>query len=127
MSGMLFIDHRVREITGRSRAAVGSRTSSPYWRAEAPARVRTSPSKGIEFTIKELAELVIDMMGSTSKLSNEPLPQGDPKQRQSDIALAKRELGWSAKIALRQVLKKTIDYCDQLLSECLPKKAEAAE
>jgi nucleoside-diphosphate-sugar epimerase len=80
-----------------------------------------------EFTIKELAELVIDMTGSKSKLSYEPLPQDDPKQRQPDIALAKRELSWSPRIALREGLKQTIDYFDQLISERLPKEAEAAE
>jgi UDP-glucuronate decarboxylase len=80
-----------------------------------------------EFTIRELAELVIDMTGSKSMLSFEQLPQDDPKQRQPDIALAKRELGWSPKIALRSGLQQTIDYFDQLLSDRLAKEAEAAE
>ncbi len=80
-----------------------------------------------EFTIKELAEIVIDMTGSRSRLEYCDLPQDDPKQRQPDIGLAKRELGWSPKIALRDGLKQSIAYFDQLLSDRLSKEAEAAE
>ncbi len=70
-----------------------------------------------EFSIRQLAELVIDMTGSKSKLVAEPLPQDDPKQRQPDISLAKERLGWSPTIPLREGLKATIEYFDKLLSD----------
>jgi len=68
-----------------------------------------------EFTIRELAEKVIDLTGSKSKLVFMPLPQDDPMQRKPDISLAKKELGWEPKIKLEEGLKKTIAYFDQLL------------
>ena len=55
-----------------------------------------------EFTMRELAELVIEMTGSRSKLTFMPLPQDDPKQRQPDIALAKQRLGWAPTVQLRE-------------------------
>ncbi len=64
----------------------------------------------VEFTIRELAELVIDMTGSRSKLIQLPLPSDDPTQRKPDIALARAELGWEPSVALRDGLVKTIDY-----------------
>lgn len=70
-----------------------------------------------EFTIRELAEHVIDLTGSRSKMVNKPLPQDDPRQRQPDITLAKNELGWAPTIALRDGLEKTIAYFDQLIAE----------
>ena len=63
-----------------------------------------------EFTIRELAEKTIDMVGSKSKLNNLPLPEDDPKQRQPDISLAKEKLGWEPKIKLDEGLAKTIEY-----------------
>jgi len=69
-----------------------------------------------EFTIRELAELTIDMTGSKSKLSFQPLPQDDPKQRRPDITLAERHLGWQPKKPLREGLQQTIAYFDRLLS-----------
>ena len=63
-----------------------------------------------EFTIKELAELVIELTGSKSKIIYEPLPSDDPMQRQPDISLARKELGWEPKIQLREGLRKTIEY-----------------
>ena len=71
----------------------------------------------VEFTIKELAEKVIEMTGSKSKLTLSPLPQDDPKQRQPDISLAKKELNWEPKIKLEEGLKKTISYFDKLIQE----------
>ncbi|MCK4863959.1 MAG: SDR family oxidoreductase [Gammaproteobacteria bacterium] len=71
----------------------------------------------VEFTIKELAEKIIEMTGSKSKLSLNPLPQDDPKQRQPDITLAKKELNWEPKIKLEEGLKKTISYFDKLIKE----------
>jgi UDP-glucuronate decarboxylase len=69
-----------------------------------------------EFTIKALAEEVLQLTGSASKLEFCPLPSDDPKQRQPDIAEAKRALGWQPAIPLREGLKKTIAYFDDLLS-----------
>jgi UDP-glucuronate decarboxylase len=69
-----------------------------------------------EFTIRELAELVIELTASSSKLFFEPLPSDDPKQRQPDISKAKALLGWAPKTQLRDGLLKTIAYFDKLLS-----------
>ncbi len=63
-----------------------------------------------EFTIKELAELVIELTGAGSNLVHEPLPQDDPLQRQPDITLAKDKLGWEPKVKLREGLQQTIDW-----------------
>jgi UDP-glucuronate decarboxylase len=68
-----------------------------------------------EFTIRQLAEEVIAMTGSKSKIVQRPLPSDDPRQRKPDIALAKKELGWEPKIALRDGLTPTIAYFDELL------------
>jgi UDP-glucuronate decarboxylase len=70
-----------------------------------------------EFTMRELAEIVIDMTGSRSTLSYLPLPADDPKQRRPDIAKARTLLGWEPAIALRQGLEKTIVYFDRLLAD----------
>ncbi|GGW53224.1 UDP-glucuronate decarboxylase [Winogradskyella epiphytica] len=72
----------------------------------------------IEFTMLELAQEVIDLTGSSSKITFMPLPQDDPLQRQPDISLAKKELGgWEPKIQLREGLKQTINYFDDLLKK----------
>jgi len=63
-----------------------------------------------EFTVLELAEKVIDLVGSRSRLMHMPLPPDDPKQRKPDIALAKAKLGWEPKIDLEDGLKETIRY-----------------
>jgi UDP-glucuronate decarboxylase len=63
-----------------------------------------------EFTIRELAELTIELTGSRSRLAFSPLPSDDPKQRQPDIEMARKALGWEPKVALRDGLKLTIDY-----------------
>ena len=63
-----------------------------------------------EFTVRELAEKVIALIGSSSQIVQEPLPQDDPKQRQPDITKAKEVLGWQPSIELEQGLEKTIDY-----------------
>ena len=68
-----------------------------------------------EFTIKELAEKIIDMTGSKSKLAFKPLPHDDPTQRQPDITLAKKELDWEPKIKLEEGLVKTIAYFEDFL------------
>jgi UDP-glucuronate decarboxylase len=63
-----------------------------------------------EFTILELAEKVIELTGSKSKIVRMPLPPDDPMQRQPDITLAKKELGWSPAIEMEEGLLKTIEY-----------------
>ena len=67
-----------------------------------------------EFTIKQLAEQVIQLTGSKSKIVYLPLPNDDPLQRKPDITLAKQKLGWEPKIPLAEGLKKTIDYFKSL-------------
>ena len=68
-----------------------------------------------EFTIKELAEIVIELTGTKSKIIYEPLPSDDPTQRKPQIDLAKKELDWEPKIMLREGLEKTIKYFSELL------------
>lgn len=69
-----------------------------------------------EFTMIELAEMVLKLTGSKSKLVRQPLPQDDPRQRQPDITLAKSALGgWEPKVSLEDGLKETITYFKRLL------------
>ncbi len=75
-----------------------------------------------EFTILELAEKVIDMINSRSKIIHKPFPSDDPKQRKPDITLAKQELGWEPKTKLKDGLAKTIEYFEKLLSSELNSK-----
>ena len=71
-----------------------------------------------EFTMLELAENVLDLVGSKSQLKFMPLPQDDPKQRKPDSSLAFEKLnGWESQVKLREGLKKTIAYFDQTLKE----------
>ncbi len=70
-----------------------------------------------EFTIRALAEKVIDLTGSKSKIVERPLPEDDPKQRQPNIGLAKKLLGWQPTINLDEGLKRTIAYFEALLRE----------
>jgi UDP-glucuronate decarboxylase len=70
-----------------------------------------------EFSMRELAQLVIEATGSRSKIIFLPLPEDDPKQRQPNIALAQQRLDWSPTVQLREGLKKTIAYFDQELSQ----------
>ena len=68
-----------------------------------------------EFTILELAQKVIKLTGSKSKIVYRPMPEDDPKQRQPDIAQAREVLGWEPKVQLEAGLKKTIEYFAQQL------------
>jgi UDP-glucuronate decarboxylase len=68
-----------------------------------------------EFTIRELAEKVIGLVGSGSKIINKPLPSDDPRQRQPDLTLARSKLDWSPTVTLDQGLPETIAYFDKLL------------
>ena len=69
-----------------------------------------------EFTIRALAELVIELTNSKSELKFHPLPPDDPRQRRPDISLAKSTLGWEPQVALREGLAKSIPYFERLLS-----------
>jgi UDP-glucuronate decarboxylase len=69
-----------------------------------------------EITIKTLAETVVEMTGSKSRIEYRPLPTDDPKQRQPDITRAQDQLGWRPLTPLRTGLKKTIEYFDNMLS-----------
>jgi dTDP-glucose 4,6-dehydratase len=66
-----------------------------------------------EFTILQLAELIIELTGSSSQIVFEPLPQDDPTQRQPDIGRARSLLGWEPEIALREGLQRTVEYFRQ--------------
>jgi UDP-glucuronate decarboxylase len=68
-----------------------------------------------EFTMVQLAKLVIELAGSRSELVYRPLPSDDPRQRQPDISVAKAVLDWAPQVPLRDGLSKTIAYFDQLL------------
>jgi UDP-glucuronate decarboxylase len=63
-----------------------------------------------EFTIKQLAELVVELTNSKSTIEYLPLPSDDPTQRKPDISIARRELGWEPAVQLREGLGKTIEY-----------------
>jgi UDP-glucuronate decarboxylase len=69
-----------------------------------------------EFTILELAETILRLTGSKSRLVHLPLPEDDPMQRQPDITLAKKELDWEPKIPLEEGLEKTIEYFKTIIS-----------
>jgi UDP-glucuronate decarboxylase len=100
----------------------GSQTRSFCYRddlVEAIVRMMNSPAGFIgpvnignpgEFTIRELAEMVIEMTGTKSKLVERPLPADDPTRRKPDIALAKSKLGWEPKVKLREGLAETIRW-----------------
>ena len=70
-----------------------------------------------EFTMIELAEMVLKLTGSKSRIVREPLPPDDPKQRQPDITVARDLLGWEPTVHLKAGLARTIDYFDKLLAE----------
>ena len=70
-----------------------------------------------EFTIRQLAEKVIEMTGSSSKLVFQALPPDDPTQRKPDISLAQSKLGWTPQVALQEGLAKTIAYFDGMLAK----------
>lgn len=70
-----------------------------------------------EFTMLQLAELVIKKVGGKSKITHLPLPSDDPKQRKPDIALAKETLGWEPKVPLEQGIEKTIAYFSEALKK----------
>ena len=71
----------------------------------------------VEMSVRELAELIIDLTGSNSIIVEKPLPQDDPKQRQPDISLAKKELDWEPVVPVQDGLRKTIEYFDAQLRD----------
>ncbi len=79
-----------------------------------------------EFTILELAEQVIDVVGSRSKIIHQPLPMDDPRQRRPDIGLAKRLIDWRPTIQLRTGLEATVAYFETLLQTRAGALEEAA-
>ncbi len=68
-----------------------------------------------EFTMLELAEKVVELTGSKSRIVHKPLPQDDPTQRKPDISLAKKELGWKPTVSLEEGIKKVIPYFEGCL------------
>jgi UDP-glucuronate decarboxylase len=69
-----------------------------------------------EFTMRELAQMIIELTNSRSQMTHLPLPEDDPKRRCPDISLARKTLDWAPKVALRAGLTKTVDYFERLLS-----------
>lgn len=69
-----------------------------------------------EFSMRQLAEKVLAITGSRSKIVHQPLPADDPRQRQPDITLATDALGWVPRVSLEEGLERTIAYFDQMLS-----------
>jgi UDP-glucuronate decarboxylase len=70
-----------------------------------------------EFKIIELAEMVIELIGSRSRIVRRPLPENDPKQRQPEISLAQKLLGWKPHVPLKEGLVRTIEYFENLLAD----------
>ena len=70
-----------------------------------------------EVTIRQLAEKIVAMTGTRSEIVSHPLPEDDPRQRQPEISLARKLLGWSPSVGLEQGLAKTIDHFRKRLSD----------
>ena len=70
-----------------------------------------------EFSMLQLAAMVIELTGSRSKIVHRPLPENDPRQRRPDISRAQEHLSWAPRTPLKEGLKRTIAYFDYLLSE----------
>jgi dTDP-glucose 4,6-dehydratase len=75
----------------------------------------TNIGNPVEFTMRQLADLVVELTGSKSPIVTRPLPSDDPKQRQPDITKARKQLGWEPKIQLREGLTRTIEYFRPLI------------
>jgi dTDP-glucose 4,6-dehydratase len=70
-----------------------------------------------EFTVRELAELVLEQTGSRSRIESRPLPVDDPKVRKPDISIARATLGWEPKVSLREGLERTIPFFQRLIEQ----------
>ena len=68
-----------------------------------------------EFTMLELAELILKKVGGPSRITHRPLPSDDPRQRKPDITLAQKHLGWEPKVPLEEGIERTIGYFRSLL------------
>jgi UDP-glucuronate decarboxylase len=79
-----------------------------------------------EFTVRELAERIVAMTGTRSKIVYHPLPVDDPRQRRPDISVARKELGWEPTVALEDGLTSTITYFERQLTKTSTKLGEAA-
>jgi UDP-glucuronate decarboxylase len=77
-----------------------------------------------EFTIRQLADVIRDVVGSAVPIVELPLPRDDPRQRQPDITLARALIGWEPTIQLRQGIEATVAYFDQLLSSSKPDRSQ---
>jgi dTDP-glucose 4,6-dehydratase len=84
----------------------------------------TNVGNPVEFTVQQLADMVIEMTGSGSGIERRPLPKDDPKVRCPDIARARRILGWEPNIQLREGLARTIDYFKSLPKERLTSRPQ---
>jgi UDP-glucuronate decarboxylase len=73
-----------------------------------------------EFTILELAQQVIELTGSQSRIVHRPLPEDDPRQRRPDISMAQAQLGWTPQVSLEEGLRRTIPYFERLLATLPP-------
>ena len=80
-----------------------------------------------EFSILEIAQTVLDLTGSRSRIVHRPLPQDDPKQRRPDISEADRVLGWRPTVPLREGLSRTIAYFEEMLADEQLKRAVLAD
>jgi UDP-glucuronate decarboxylase len=76
-----------------------------------------------EFTIRHLAETIVAMVGSPSRIEYRPLPQDDPKQRRPAIGLAREQLGWQPRVPLESGLENTIAYFRELLGQAAPRRS----
>jgi UDP-glucuronate decarboxylase len=76
-----------------------------------------------ELTILQMAQTIVEMTGSKSKIVHRPLPQDDPRQRRPDISLAQERLGWKPSFSMSEGLKKTILYFEEILSSAHLRKA----
>ena len=79
----------------------------------------------VEFTVRQLAEMVIAITGSGSEIVYEPLPGDDPRQRKPDVALVESRLGWKARVALEDGLFRTIEYFKERLEPPRPRVMQA--
>ena len=76
-----------------------------------------------EFSMLDLARLVVDLVGARSKIVHKPRPTDDPRQRRPDISQAQEQLSWTPRMPLKEGLTRTVAYFDKLLSESSVREA----